>query len=60
MLRLKINKRRKEMKFQKQSTTTGADVWYILGNIATLGAWYFLKIVIKKAIVEAHNSMEQK
>ncbi len=47
-------------KFQKQSTSTGADVWYILGNIATLGAWYFLKIVIKKAIVEAHNSMENK
>ena len=46
--------------FKKQSTSTGADVWYIIGNMATLGAWYFLKIVIKKAIVEAHNSMEGK
>ena len=47
-------------KFQRQSTTTGADVWYILANIATFGALYFAKIVIKKAIVEAHNSMENK
>lgn len=45
--------------FKKQSTTTGADVWYILANIATFGSLYFMKIVIKKAIVEAHNSTER-
>jgi hypothetical protein len=47
-------------KFTRQSTTTGADVWYILINIFTFGSLYFMKIVIKKAIVEAHNSMENK
>lgn len=48
-----------KQEFKKQSTSVGADVWYILANIVTFGSLYFLKIVIKKAIVEAHNSTEQ-
>ena len=44
---------------KKYKTSTGADVWYILGNIFTLGAWYFLRIIITKAIVEAMNSKDK-
>lgn len=41
---------------KKQSNTPGEQVWYILLNIVTFGSLYFMKIVIKKALVEAHNS----
>ena len=44
---------------KKYEITSGAHTWYIIGNIFTLGAWYFLKIIIQKAIVDANNSKSE-
>lgn len=39
----------------KRDISPGAAIWYVLLNILTLGAPYFLKIVIMKAIIDAHT-----
>lgn len=41
---------------KKQELTPVEYVWYIILNLFTFGSLYFAKIVIKKAIVDAHNS----
>ncbi len=41
---------------KKYSTTSGEQTWYIIANICTFGIYYFMKIMVKKAIVEALNS----
>lgn len=33
----------------------GANLWYLLANIVTLGAPYFVKIVIMKALIDAQE-----
>jgi hypothetical protein len=45
---------------KKQELTPIEYVWYILINIFTFGSFYFIKILIKKAIVDAHNSQLNK
>jgi hypothetical protein len=43
----------------KNDISDGAMVWYVLLNLVTLGAPYFLKIIIMKAIVDSHHSQVQ-
>lgn len=39
----------------KKQFPAGAYVWYILANLATFGLFYFIKITIMKAIIDAKN-----
>lgn len=40
----------------KKQLSFGATFWYVVINIATLGSFYFIKITIMKAIIDAHNA----
>jgi hypothetical protein len=38
---------------------TGESAWYYIMNIFWLGLLYFLKIVIKRAIIESENQRDE-
>lgn len=42
---------------RKHLTDSGL-VWYALMNIVTLGAPYFFKLIIMKAIIDSHHNPE--
>lgn len=49
----------KETVPSKMIMPSGAYVWYIIINILTFGMFYFTKITIMKAIIDANNSIEK-